>query len=94
MTAKFMENKFENKQQKEEVNYEEKYKQGIERYKASLLEYKKWLQENSHEGSLLPEKERESLLKHTFIDGMVEALDLPYKDEIKIMEEIGFSDKK
>lgn len=77
----------------EKDNYKEKYEQSIERYKAALLEYKEWLQENSHEGNILPEKERESLLKHTFIDGMAEALGLSQEDEIKFMNEIGWFKK-
>lgn len=85
-----MENKFEKTSQKE-VNYKEKYEQGIGQYKATLLKYKRWLQENYEGGKLLPEKEGESLRKSIFIDGMAEALGLSEEDEIEIMKEIGFS---
>lgn len=78
-----------------ETDFAKKYRHGIQAYKDALLAYKEWLQEKELkelDGTMDSEKmASESISRNMFLDGMAAALDLSQEDEIRIMNEIGFS---
>lgn len=87
----------------EQENYKKIYEEGIERFKKALLGYKDWLKENQGQYippiekgdkgfyTLRPEKEQEERERNVYLDSMAVTLNLTYKEQIKIMDEIGFT---
>lgn len=69
----------------------DKYTAGIEAYKAALLDYKSWLENQEKEGKIdTPVMAHESQMRSAFFDGMAMALGLSHQEEIAIMKGIGY----